>query len=243
MGSDAEPSRDRLGGGGAHDAARAARRRDGGDGGRLGQPLRGGDVYTDDKAPVEWLVDKSLIDTPARNEGADRRTAGGAAHAGGRGGGDGALARVRAARRRRGDVRRGGLRRGLPAAQLRRRPPTASRSGTADSPVALAILYGGAPRGRPRVPGAARPGHRRRGSWAGRSGRASGAATSCPARASPSTSTPAAELLRATGYEGALGVLELRDRARRASRTRRSCRRATRAAVRPRPGQTAPCTG
>ena len=25
-------------------------------------PLRGGDVYTDDKAPVEWLVDKSIVD-------------------------------------------------------------------------------------------------------------------------------------------------------------------------------------
>jgi predicted membrane-bound spermidine synthase len=29
---------------------------------RLARPLRGGDVYTDDKAPVEWLVDKSIID-------------------------------------------------------------------------------------------------------------------------------------------------------------------------------------
>jgi spermidine synthase len=28
---------------------------------RLAAPLRGGAVYTDDKAPVEWLVDKSLI--------------------------------------------------------------------------------------------------------------------------------------------------------------------------------------
>ncbi len=29
---------------------------------RLERPLRGGDVYTDDRAPVEWLVDKSIID-------------------------------------------------------------------------------------------------------------------------------------------------------------------------------------
>jgi spermidine synthase len=29
---------------------------------RLAPPLPGGDVYTDDKAPVEWLVDKSIID-------------------------------------------------------------------------------------------------------------------------------------------------------------------------------------
>jgi spermidine synthase len=29
---------------------------------RLAPPLRGGDVYTDDKAPVEWLVDKSIVD-------------------------------------------------------------------------------------------------------------------------------------------------------------------------------------
>jgi spermidine synthase len=32
------------------------------DAARLAPPLRGGTVYTDDKAPVEWLVDKSLID-------------------------------------------------------------------------------------------------------------------------------------------------------------------------------------
>jgi hypothetical protein len=24
--------------------------------------LRGGSVYTDDKAPVEWLIDKSIVD-------------------------------------------------------------------------------------------------------------------------------------------------------------------------------------
>ncbi|MEA2367093.1 MAG: hypothetical protein QOI32_2605, partial [Thermoleophilaceae bacterium] len=24
--------------------------------------LRGGEVYTDDKAPVEWLIDKSIVD-------------------------------------------------------------------------------------------------------------------------------------------------------------------------------------
>jgi spermidine synthase len=29
---------------------------------RLGAPLSGGSVYTDDKAPVEWLVDKSILD-------------------------------------------------------------------------------------------------------------------------------------------------------------------------------------
>jgi spermidine synthase len=29
---------------------------------RLAPPLPGGDVYTDDKAPVEWLVDKSIVD-------------------------------------------------------------------------------------------------------------------------------------------------------------------------------------
>jgi spermidine synthase len=33
--------------------------------GRLGPPLRGGDVYTDDKAPVEWLIDKSIVDYAA----------------------------------------------------------------------------------------------------------------------------------------------------------------------------------
>ena len=30
--------------------------------GRLQAPLAGGDVYTDDKAPVEWLIDKSIVD-------------------------------------------------------------------------------------------------------------------------------------------------------------------------------------
>jgi spermidine synthase len=29
---------------------------------RLESPLRGGAVYTDDKAPVEWLIDKSIVD-------------------------------------------------------------------------------------------------------------------------------------------------------------------------------------
>jgi spermidine synthase len=29
---------------------------------RVEQPLRGGEVYTDDKAPVEWLIDKSIVD-------------------------------------------------------------------------------------------------------------------------------------------------------------------------------------
>jgi hypothetical protein len=31
----------------------------------LEPPLRGGDVYTDDKAPVEWLIDKSIVDYAA----------------------------------------------------------------------------------------------------------------------------------------------------------------------------------
>jgi predicted membrane-bound spermidine synthase len=30
--------------------------------GQLEAPLRGGEVYTDDRAPVEWLIDKSIID-------------------------------------------------------------------------------------------------------------------------------------------------------------------------------------
>jgi predicted membrane-bound spermidine synthase len=33
--------------------------------GRLGPPLEGGEVYTDDKAPVEWLIDKSIVDYAA----------------------------------------------------------------------------------------------------------------------------------------------------------------------------------
>ncbi len=30
--------------------------------GRIEGPLAGGEVYTDDKAPVEWLIDKSIVD-------------------------------------------------------------------------------------------------------------------------------------------------------------------------------------
>jgi spermidine synthase len=37
-------------------------------GARLGPRLRGGAVYTDDKAPVEWLIDKSIVDYAAQGE-------------------------------------------------------------------------------------------------------------------------------------------------------------------------------
>jgi spermidine synthase len=33
--------------------------------GRLGEPLTGGEVYTDDHAPVEWLIDASIIEEAA----------------------------------------------------------------------------------------------------------------------------------------------------------------------------------
>jgi spermidine synthase len=32
---------------------------------RLGPPLTGGEIYTDDHAPVEWLIDKSIVDYAA----------------------------------------------------------------------------------------------------------------------------------------------------------------------------------
>ena len=35
-------------------------------GGRLLPPLEGGEVYTDDRAPVEWLIDRSLVEYAAR---------------------------------------------------------------------------------------------------------------------------------------------------------------------------------
>ena len=35
---------------------------------RIGPPLRGGSVYTDDKAPVAWLSDKSIVDYAAGGE-------------------------------------------------------------------------------------------------------------------------------------------------------------------------------
>ena len=34
---------------------------------QLGPALRGGSVYTDDKAPVEWLVDTSIVHYAAGN--------------------------------------------------------------------------------------------------------------------------------------------------------------------------------
>jgi spermidine synthase len=36
--------------------------------GRLEAPLRGGEVYTDDKSPVEWLIDKSIVDYASGGE-------------------------------------------------------------------------------------------------------------------------------------------------------------------------------
>ena len=35
---------------------------------RLGPPLAGGRVYTDDRAPVEWLIDKSIVDYAAGDD-------------------------------------------------------------------------------------------------------------------------------------------------------------------------------
>jgi hypothetical protein len=35
---------------------------------RLGPRLEGGDVYTDDKAPVEWLIDKSIVEYAADDD-------------------------------------------------------------------------------------------------------------------------------------------------------------------------------
>jgi hypothetical protein len=32
---------------------------------RLEPPIPGGEAYTDDRAPVEWLIDKSIIDYAA----------------------------------------------------------------------------------------------------------------------------------------------------------------------------------
>jgi hypothetical protein len=33
----------------------------------LAPALEGGDVYSDDKAPVEWLIDKSILDYAGEN--------------------------------------------------------------------------------------------------------------------------------------------------------------------------------
>jgi hypothetical protein len=35
-------------------------------GARLAKPLRGGQIYTDDRAPVEWLIDRSLVEYAAK---------------------------------------------------------------------------------------------------------------------------------------------------------------------------------
>jgi hypothetical protein len=37
--------------------------------GRIGAPLAGGSVFTDDRAPVEWLVDTSIVQYAAGGEG------------------------------------------------------------------------------------------------------------------------------------------------------------------------------
>jgi spermidine synthase len=42
-------------------------------GARISPPLGGGTVYTDDRAPVEWLVDQSLLDYAARHQPGLRR--------------------------------------------------------------------------------------------------------------------------------------------------------------------------
>ncbi len=36
--------------------------------GRLAPPLEGGEVYTDDRAPVEWLIDKSIVEYASGDE-------------------------------------------------------------------------------------------------------------------------------------------------------------------------------
>jgi spermidine synthase len=36
---------------------------------RLGPPLAGGEVYTDDRAPVEWLIDRSIVEYAAGGDG------------------------------------------------------------------------------------------------------------------------------------------------------------------------------
>ena len=33
---------------------------------RISPPLKGGEVWTDDRAPVEWLIDASLVKEAAR---------------------------------------------------------------------------------------------------------------------------------------------------------------------------------
>ena len=50
-------------------AADALRPTAAGTAGRIEPALRGGDVYTDDKAPVEWLIDKSIVDYAAGEDG------------------------------------------------------------------------------------------------------------------------------------------------------------------------------
>ena len=71
---------------------------------RLEPPLAGGDVYTDDKAPVEWLIDKSIVDYASGRVSAgrarrrdhrrrDRRLRGGRVP--GRGGREGRAVRAR----------------------------------------------------------------------------------------------------------------------------------------------------
>ena len=71
MGSNAAPSRDRLLAAAAAMPADLRTDRPAPTRAGSGPPLHGGSVYTDDKAPVEWLVDKSLLDYAGGDERPD----------------------------------------------------------------------------------------------------------------------------------------------------------------------------
>ena len=137
------------------------------------------------------------------------------AGAGGRRGGDAGVARVRAARRRRGGVRRGGLRRRLAAPELRLRAPHDRRArGRTRSSRSRCCSASGTRRACV-LPSHRGRGHRALARWAGRGRRLARRGTPRSASRSPRTTLGAAALLQAHGYARAR-LVALRHRARRA---------------------------
>ena len=61
LGSEAPASAREAARGARAAAARAAQRWRAIEAARLGPRLAGGEVYTDDRAPVEWLIDRSIL--------------------------------------------------------------------------------------------------------------------------------------------------------------------------------------
>ena len=69
IGSQTRPTRDAPARGGSRASRPRCARSRCASAARLAPRLRGGAVYTDDKAPVEWLIDKSIVEYAAGGGG------------------------------------------------------------------------------------------------------------------------------------------------------------------------------